>query len=744
MYDSRNVLMMRIYKHVLVPYALMTRQPKVRDVIMQQTTPTLLVEVFPVQLAAIPPLVAYQLQVRGGDLATMGGKLAYRLQRIFKGHWLWTERRIVTDSPQPDEALKPVIVDVWSEQPAIFQGLLAIQRDILWRPTAQVLADFVARALFRDLQPEVNQVLASLSHDLGRVRIHRACDVRGWVLREEPAISISVISRLLARQDLKTYARQVATPEHLIGLVVADKLSGSKGEIAGITGTVGEHRERLLALTQRDESRAIIQRAADHEPVVHVRMGRNAYDFVASALGIVVNTATYARFGIDAKQATNALRLSPQDRLHMLVKIRRIFTGRNVIGTAYRSNTAPTLFLNATDVNFSPGLLLGGGHRVSGEKTLQANLHRYGFYKRGDAFPEGTPVRIAVLNAVPGALANQFLPRLQQELQALKFASTISQIETVRGTSRDALERTVNQLQMSTPHLQLALFPDGSDEAGEDEGQWGVYHHFKSLTVGMGIPSQVVTQSTMSNQYALANIALGLLSKIGNVPYVLAEPLPYADILVGIDIARRKKERLSGSVNATAIARVYQGNGEFLQYALYDAPLEGETIPSYVLQALFPQSVFAGKRVLVHRDGLFRGEEKQALKEWGKRLRAEFHLVELLKTGAPRLYGVNTQTQGAQLPLKGSALRLNDHEAFLVSSLPPFANATPYPLHIRTEASFGIEEAIHSVLALTLLHYGSLRPPRLPITIHYSDEIAYLALKGIKPKEMEGTLPFWL
>jgi len=284
-----------IDEYVLVPYVLMTRQLKVRDVTMQQPTPTLLVEVFPVQAAAIPPLVAYQLQVRGDDLATMGGKLAYRLGRLFKGHWIWTERRIVTDSPQPEEAFKPVIAGVWSEQPDIFQGLLAIQRDISWRPTAQVMADFVARALFWDLQLEVNQVLASLSHDLGRVRIHRACDVRGWVLHEEPAISISVISRLLARQDVKTYARQVATPEQLIGLAVADKLSGSNGEIVGITGNVREHRERLLALTQREESRAIIQRAADHEPVVHVRMGRNAYDFVASALGIVVNTATYAR-----------------------------------------------------------------------------------------------------------------------------------------------------------------------------------------------------------------------------------------------------------------------------------------------------------------------------------------------------------------------------------------------------------------------------------------------------------------
>src|SRR5260221_7378357 len=101
----------------------MTRQPKVRSFTMQQTNTTVLVEVFPVQSAAIPPLVAYQLQVRSGDLATIGGKLAYRLQRTFKGHWLWSERRIVTDSPQSDEVLKPVISALWSEQPDIFQGL---------------------------------------------------------------------------------------------------------------------------------------------------------------------------------------------------------------------------------------------------------------------------------------------------------------------------------------------------------------------------------------------------------------------------------------------------------------------------------------------------------------------------------------------------------------------------------------------------------------------------------------------
>lgn len=286
---------------------------------------------------AIPPLVAYRLRIQGGDLAAMGGKVAYRLQRVFKGHWLWTEKRVVTDSPPPDEALKPVIADLWKEQPDIFQGLLAIQPDASWRPTAQVQADFVARALFRNLQPEVNQVLAPLSQDLGRVRIHRTCDVRGWVVRGQPAISISVVSRLLAKQDLRAYARQATPLEQLVGLAVTDKLSGSKGEIAGITGTVREHRERLLALTQREESRVIIQRAADNEPVVHVRMGRNAYDFVASALGIVVSTATYARFGVDAKQATSALRLAPQERLKILVNLGRVFTDKKGVTTFFRT-----------------------------------------------------------------------------------------------------------------------------------------------------------------------------------------------------------------------------------------------------------------------------------------------------------------------------------------------------------------------------------------------------------------------
>ena len=151
---------------------------------------------------------------------------------------------------------------------------------------------------------------------------------------------------------------------------------------------------------------------------------------------------------------------------------------------------------------------------------------------------------------------------------------------------------------------------------------------------------------------------------------------------------------------------------------------------------------FKGKRAVVHRDGYYRGDEKETLRRWGEQIGAQFLLLEILKTGTPRIYAKNGNA--VIQPPKASAFRLSEREAFLVSSLPPFKDATPQPLRIRTEPPFGIGEGLNSVLSLTVLHYGSLRPPRLPVTTHYSDKIAYLALQGIKPKNLEGDVPYWL
>lgn len=725
-------------------------------------------EVFPIRIDTLPTLYGYRVALRGGDAATIGGKLAYRLRRTAGGRWTVAHATVVGDVLVTQATLEQVMRTLKGEQPETFKALHQISYDAAWRPTVQAQADFVARALFPDLHGRVNQVLSGLGRDLGQARVERSLVVRGWVVADEPAVSLSITSRLIAKQPFVAFARQAQGSDTLRGVWVSDLTSSLKGQVTEVTGTAGELRNHLLSLTQREAMRRLIERAPDDEPIIRVQTGRTSYEYAASALRTIVRTEDYVRFGIEARQATQALRIAPKDRADMVAKVARIAKDAGILApNAYRGTREQggeggvsatevlgkvpraALFLTTGDVGFAPRIRLGDGAIVpQDEHTLPAMLALHGLYRQIPAVSEGSALRLAVLHALATPLratAETFVETLRRELRRFAVETTIVAEEALASASRVDIERAYGTLETATPDLLLPLlpftYPSTTPVPGE-ANDWGVYQHLKSLAIGHGLPSQVVTQRALSTPYALANIVLGVLGKAGAIPFVLAEPLPYADIVVGIDIARRRKDRLAGSMNATAIARIYLNDGDFLRYVIHDAPLEGETIPRNVLQRLFPLRDFQGKRVVVHRDGLFRGDEAMALEEWSRCIGATFHLVEVIKTGTPRLY----ETAGGLIhqPAKGTALRLSAREAFLVSSLPPFQNVTPNPLHLRTSADFPIEQAIHSVLALTLLHLGSLKPPRLPVTIHYSDEIAYLALQGIKPKNLEGSVPYWL
>jgi hypothetical protein len=693
---------------------------------------TLFVEIFPIRSESIPSLVAYKVDISGGNLVAIGGKLSYRLRRRFGKHWVWTSGHILTDAPQSPSEIDRFVEELWQEDPATYGDLISVKLDETWSISPQAQADFVARGLLEDLRPRIQQVLETKSISRGRVRIERVYEARGWVVFNQPAVSVSVSSRLIYCDDLWTYARHLPDPKELIGLWVADKTSTMKGVIVGISGVVGEHRKRLLATTRREEMQEIIQKASDDELVVRVLAGRNEYDYVASALRIIVKLEHCKRFGVDAREVQRALLLEPGRRAQFIKEISAILKESGLIADAYNSQNAPFCF---SSVDFEPYLCFGDNQvRKYDEKNLLRYLRQYGLYRCSN----DSNIKIGVVSALNLDTA-EFENKLIQELKQFGFKAEIVGREVINMETRADFEMAIERLNATSPHILLAFFPD---EIDEDDEEMDSYYHFKSLTIGQGIPSQVVYESTLNKQYALANIILGIVGKTGSIPFVLANPMEYADLIVGIDIARRRKERLAGTINATAVARIYFSNGQFLRYVIHDEPLEGETIPESTLQALFPSKEFGGKRVVIHRDGYFRGNEKQALRDWAHKIGAEFFFVEIIKTGAPRLYAISSQ--GILQPPKGSMFKISETEALLVSSLPPFTDATPRPLHIRTELPFTIEKAAHSILCLTLLHYGSLRPPRLPVTIHYTDRIAYLVLRGIKPKNLEGDVPFWL
>ena len=698
-------------------------------------TVTTFIEVFPINLSALPKLYAYKLITDNKDISTIGWKLSYRLRAEFGGHWVWSEKKIVGDKLISDLEIKSFVEVIWQEHPEVYRNLQGLKQDIDFETTPQSQADFTAFGLFSDIQREIKLMLSHKNHDLGRAKIERTYSVKAWVVNDHPSISISVQSNLIYKEDFKTYAAKVSDLNQLLGIMVEDKRSSFKDEIVAITGLLSDHRTRLLRLTKKAESKALITNAPDDELIVSV--GKSRYDYLSSALKIVLRSADYQRFGVDSQKALNILKIEPKLRSELIRAIAEIAKRQNFIQDAYTSQKKLDLFLNSESLNFSSNLCFGNS-KIGKHGEMLSNLKLYGVYKRADKFSENNAIRIGIIKGDNTESLDKFCPELQQELNKLKFKSEYVGLKNIQEDSRSKIEEAINTLMQKEkqPDIILAFFNDNSEEEGS------AYDKFKSITIGRGIPSQYIEKSTITNNFALGNIALGILGKTGNTPFTLAEPLPYADLVIGLDVARQKKQNLAGSVNATAIARIYFSNGDLLRYRIHDAPLEGETIPKNVLQSLFPISEFQGNRVVIHRDGLFRGNEKQVLKEWARQIGAEFYLVEVIKDAVPRIYSF---TDGeVKQPAKGDVFKLSDTQAFLVSSLPPFKNSTPKPLQIRTELPFTIEQAIHSVLSLTLLHYGSLRGTRSPVSIHFSDKIGYLALRGIKPKDLEGNIPYWL
>ncbi|MGQ9889181.1 MAG: Piwi domain-containing protein [Aggregatilineales bacterium] len=710
----------------------------------QSSAQTVFIEMFPINRERIPNLSAYRLNTTGDTSKTsrIGGKLSYRLRRVFGGHWAWADGFIVTDAPQETDAIMQVVNTLWSEQGETFKNLRGVNAIPEWKPDERAIADFVARGLLSDKEKDIQDVLLKKEQDLGRAVVERVHDLRGWVVDNAPAVSVSISSRLVLRQDLKEYATQVPQ-EQLLGLQVADKTSSLKGELTGIVGTLATERPRLLLLTQREKMQQLLTSSPDSDLVVTISDGRNDYDYAISALRIILRIEYLYKFDIDPSKALAELRLEPGRRANIVKEVIGVLKEKTTfIEDAFNSKKRPDLFITTpytTRVKFGDGSTA----LYSGSSIIK-DLEKHKLYRVAERFKSGKPIRVGFLNALKDRYrtitTTTVWDSVEGYIRSLGFSIQKIGEATVAQPSRAELEPIINEFEKQNPDILVAFFRDDFSADDDDET---AYYNFKSLTIGRGIPSQVIEASTLENRYSAQNIVLGILGKTGNIPYVLAEPLDFADVVVGIDIAREKKKRLSGSINATAIARIYLSDGDFLQYVIHDAPLEGETIPSSVLQALFPRTKFEGKRVVIQRDGYFRGDEKSALQDWAAKIGATFFLTEVIKTGSPRIYE-STKKSGVVQAKKGHAFLVSGSEAIVVSTLLPFKNATPVPLRIRSDGAFPIKQAIEAVLAMTNLHYGSVRPPGLPVTIHYSDRIAQMALRGIKPRNLEGTIPFWL
>jgi hypothetical protein len=709
----------------------------------------LFVEIFPIHPDAIPKLVRYRLDfITGADSRFMdeiGKRLAARLRRLLDGDWLWLNQSIITDNAELNP-MEVVLIGhaLKNDFPDFFRSLDSIQPQTSADVTPSETATFIHRTALKKLNDALQTEVEQFNDKIPRAQTKREVKLQNWDVNGQPAVSISIASRLIYDQSLQAFIGDETDAdrvyERIISLWVTDG-DNLRGEIVDLGGLVGDHRERLLIGSPDIEAEHVIN-ANPHSWLVKVRADGIERELLAERVFPLVRLPQLHHFDVDPQSALQTLQMSPKTRALQVRAVSEIAKQAGMIDKAFDSRNSAEAF---TSADFEMNLRFSDNRvRRYKTETLTDDFSKMGVYKLRPRF-EQNPITIGVINTLNLKL-DDFLEALRRQL-GRSFPLEIEMIRErrVRVVSRVNLESAVRVIEKESPDIILAFFPDehrtGDDEDGGDDA---TADYIKSLTLARGLPIHVVYEATMDNPDAMIGIILSILGKTGSTPFVLAEPIETADYVVGLDFVRQTFVTMD-HIRLTGIARVYRSDGEFLYYTVREVEITDDKLPFVLVRDLFPQKKFAGARVMIHHMHKFPPELLTALTLWGQTIGTQFLPIEIIPTGAPRIYALDAS--GVVQPVWGSAFKLNEHEALLVSNVPK-DNITPQPLHIRTLSAGAppvpIDEALRSVLVWTLLTYGAEQLPKLPVTVTNVAQLSVWLQKGNRFSLQDGAVPFWL
>ncbi|MCS7072245.1 MAG: hypothetical protein NZM00_12115, partial [Anaerolinea sp.] len=358
---------------------------------------------------------------------------------------------------------------------------------------------------------------------------------RAWVVDDQPALSLTVTSRLLYERPLETYLTQLDKPANLIGHSVVDRTTARSGQIVRVLGTIGPMRSKLLNAAS-PTLRSIIESAPDDRLALRIAIDETEIDTVSDALWLVIRLDMVARLGVSEAQAAEALHLAPRLRAEIIRIVIGVLKDAGLIGSAFSTANAPHLFLSSAA---APMLIFGGGKtRAFDPDRTPADVERFGVYQAASG---SSTLTLAVLNAHPdAAIVDDFIEALRRLAQrAFQMTIAVARERKVRVPTPTNLESGVRALGKAASDLMLAFVPDeaAASQAGFSEDALSE-RFIQEQTIGRCHACLIVSESLMNRPEALLNILIGILGRTGATPYALETPLPFADRVVGLQIQR--------------------------------------------------------------------------------------------------------------------------------------------------------------------------------------------------------------
>ncbi len=703
--------------------------------------PPLFTEVFPIRLENIPPLHAYRvlltdpLSSSGQERRSFGGRLAARLRAILPGLWVWAGGVLLTDSPPNSADAAEVISAIIAENPHLFASLGGIEPLLDWTPTADTLVKVVIRGLIPALAPQIIAALSSTAFPMQNARVERPYQVRGFVIDDQPALSLLVTSRVLYAPTLRDQIDRLGKATALVGLRAKVNLSGSEGEIVKAVGLVREQRARLLNAAAWAWEREQISAADDESWVFRLDIDGSEHDFVAEALQLIVRLDDLAQFDVVPAQVERALKLKPPERARIVKAVSDILKDAGLIANAYSTQNAPDHFRHW---DRPLNLVFGGGRAKSYDpQTTAAHIKALGDYWRPPRLAS-EPIRLAVINTL-SETSPDFLEALARTAERdFNLRLEIVRQRNMRTLTPSNVDSAIRLVQKENIDLVLILLPNEAstpDEPGMEA------RYAQAQAVGRGISCLTLYEAALHRPEDMPHVVIGIMARAGCAPFILEDPVTsipdYADLVIGLQlVARQMKDQWM----LTGIARIYRSDGALVRGLAASMPSEGG-IPDALLEKLLPASIVSGQRAVIHYNGEIPAALAQALGGWEGETGGTFCPVEITRSDTPRLYALRSGR--IETAPHGSIFRLNDREALVMTSHAP-SDAAAAPLFIRTEPDFSIDDAVRSILDFTVMHAGAPIPPQLPVTIHHADHIEQGIQRGLFPSVIDSAAPFWL
>ncbi|MBA7651102.1 hypothetical protein ES703_58917 [subsurface metagenome] len=677
-------------------------------------------------------LYCYKLKLIGGNLNKVGGKLGYQLPNKFSGFWNFSDYILLSNSFIEEKQLNKFVEELWAKETETYKNLTEITFLKDKTPSTKAIADFIANFLKFRYKNEIVRILDKYKEEEAKIKIKKECIIRGWSINNLPAISVSIKSNIYYDDTFEKFLKTLENEEKIINFPVIDIELEHTGKISGIAGILKEHRKRLLSYTKREKIKQKLHEAPDNEEVLIID---GFYHYTASTLHPLVITKNAHLFEANASKLMSHLTISPEIRNSIENEIVSLF--KNYIISNFNSVNTPELFKKGEGIGFKNQLKFKDGSIHSEEEYVLNTLKKHGIYKLSPKFEDDPSLEVMLLLSSTFNRYQDFWEKLKTELIELGFAPKLKNTIKFDKISPIEIEKKIEIISSENCDIIIAILP-------EKPNQDRIYELVKSTLFNFNlVKSQFIFEKTIHEklQWALANVILGILAKTENIPYILANPLDFADFFVGIDISREKKKSLTGSQNYAATARFYGKDGTFKHYEIQEDKIEGETLPKIILERMFAKTKFQDKTIMIHRDGYFRGEEISYLKELGANYNIKFQFVEVIKRNVPRLFKIANSTP--LNPDKNQIFYISQKEAIIVNNKVQGAK-TANPLRIRVcDSETKLDDAIISVMAFRMMHFGTTKTPKLPVTISFSDRISGFVRRGIKPQNKSGKIPWW-